>query len=159
MKRNVWKIIISLLIITALILFSWWNSPLNKTTRELEENLANAILGETGTGEDLFSFEYDFLYVFEPYQSNAKMEKQIGFKTRILEETVNEGMMNLLFVKDQKPVAYLYGYPSNTKYNIELLPGSYNQSAINSLEYIVTETDLGNSSGEPIIYMNYEFQP
>ena len=158
MKRNVWKIVLSLFVILSLVVFSWWNSSFNKTTRQLEKNLTSSILNQTGMGEDLFNFDYDFLYVFEPYQSQAEMEEQIGFKTRVLQETVSEGMLNLLFVKNQKPVAYLYGYPSNAKYNIEILPGYYTQSAIDSLEYIEIETDLGNSSGEPIIYTNYQFK-
>lgn len=46
------------------------------------------------------------------------MERQIGFKTRILQETVNENMINILFLKDDSPVAYLYGYGSNNGYYI-----------------------------------------
>ena len=52
------------------------------------------------------------------------MEKQIGFKSRVLQETVNENMINILFVKDDSPVAYLYGYGSNNGYyssNIDLI--------------------------------------
>lgn len=156
--KNRFKLIGLLIIVISTIAVVFLNSPFQRTTRALEDKLANA-LESSGTVENLFEFDYDTLYVFEPYQSKAKMEETIGFKTRVLQETVSEGMMNLLFVKDEEPIAYLYGYPSNNHFNIDLLPGTYLKSKLISFTYEVEEAAVGNSSGVESTYLNYRLNP
>src|SRR5699024_5093033 len=99
----------------------------------------------------------DKLYVFEPYQSIEEMERQIGFKHHKLKQGVSEGMLNILFVKDNRAIAYLYGYPSNTGYYINIQSGEYNEADIDDMTYTVEEREVGNSSGSPRTYMYYEF--
>lgn len=38
----------------------------------------------------------------------------------MVRETVNEGMNQIVFMKEGKVVCYIYGYPSNNKYGISL---------------------------------------
>ncbi len=97
------------------------------------------------------------MYVFEPYQSIEEMEKQIGFKHYKLKQGVSEGMLNILFVKDNRATAYLYGYPSNIGYYINIQSGEYNKADIDDMAYTVEEREVGNSSGSPKAYMYYEF--
>ena len=96
-KKNRLKIIFGFLIVILAIFLSMLNSEINKNTNYLEEKLSKSVSEVSGITEDLFDFEYDKIYVFEPYQSKAEMEEQIGFKSRVLKEVVNEGMVNILF--------------------------------------------------------------
>lgn len=71
----------------------------------------------------IINFDYDYLVQFEPYADKNSMEEFIGFKCAILEESLSEGMMNILFVKDNKPVCYIYGYPSNNGFYLSVPTG------------------------------------
>ena len=66
-------------------------------------------------------------------------------------------MLNILFVKDNRAIAYLYGYPSNIGYYINIQSGEYNKADIEDMAYTVEEREVGNSSGPPKTYMYYEF--
>ena len=93
-----------------------------------------------------------------PYQSKDEMDKQLGFKSYVLQETVSEGMMNVLFVKDNSPVVYLYGYGSNNGYYVSLPPGNYSKSELQKIRYKVVTNEVGNSSGAEKTYLNYLFE-
>lgn len=76
--------------------------------------------GKTVFLNEVIPFEWDTLYTFEPYQSKAEIAEIIGFQSNdIKENNVNEGMVHLLFVKNDKVVASILGYSSNLGYNID----------------------------------------
>jgi hypothetical protein len=145
-------------VVISILVFVRWNSELNRNNRYLAGKLLNGVSDTSGTAGELFDFDYDKLYVFEPYQSKDEMEKQIGFKSRVLQETVSENMINILFVKDDSPVAYLYGYGSNNVYYIELPIGNYSKSELQETRYRVITNKVGNSSGTEKTYLNYIFE-
>lgn len=157
-NKSIFKILLALVIVVSIIFFTRWNSELNKNNRYLTDKLLNSASETSGIVGKLFDFDYDELHVFQPYQSKDKMEEQIGFKSRILQETVSEGMMNILFVKNNSPVAYLYGYGSNNGYYVELPTGNYSKSELQKIRYKVTINDVGNSSGTEKTYLNYVFE-
>ena len=97
-----------LVVVISILVFVRWNSELNKNNRYLTDKLLNGFSDTSETAGELFDFDYDEVYVFRPYQSKDEMEKQIGFKSHVLQETVSENMINILFAKDDSPVAYLY---------------------------------------------------
>lgn len=69
---------------------------------------------------EVIPFEWDTLYTFEPYQSKAEIAENIGFQSNdIKENNANEGMVHLLFVKNNKVVASILGYSSSLGYNID----------------------------------------
>lgn len=157
-KKATLKILFLIFILLLVTLFMKWNSQLNRNTRDLEKKLSASggqVSGKTGK---LFDFDYDELYVFEPYESKEEMETKIGFRTSILQEAVSEGMMNILFVKENSPVAYLYGYPSNTGYFIEMPSGKYRKNELDLVQYNKSMSDVGNSAGTPITFIRYTFE-
>lgn len=83
------------------------------------------------------------------------MEKEIGFKYWRLSETVNEGMMNILFVKDNNPVAYLYGYGEDLGYYIDIPIGEYNKYNLDKTKYSVKEVEVGKFSVVENTYKKY----
>ena len=151
-------VIFIVIVCTCLITYTInWNASVNVNTRNLENKLTYSPIQEQGRVKDLIDFSYDTVHVFEPYQPKESMELQIGFKFKGLKETVSEGMMNILFLNNNSPIAYLYGYPSNTGYCIELPVGIYTKTEIDEMNYTATKCEVGNSAGTPQTYIKYVF--
>jgi|GEM_PF-5579357 hypothetical protein len=72
---------------------------------------------------DTVEFDYDYVIQFPPYADKKSMEEMLGFKCPFLNESVNEGMMNILFVKDNKAVCYIYSYGENNKFYLSIPEG------------------------------------
>lgn len=138
------------------------NSLLSKNTRYLEELLTdenNFTEGaKEGSVKDLIKLNYDKVFVFGPYESVEVMEEKIGFKSSKLIQGLSEGTNNILFVKDNKEIAYLFGHPSNSGYYIDIPTGDYTKLEIDKMTYTMEGRDLGNSSGAPKTYIYYKFK-
>lgn len=70
------------------------------------------------TLNEIIPFEWDVAYTFSPYTSQAEIEEVIGFRSNSIQETISEGMVQLLFVKDNTVVASVCGYPDNIGYEV-----------------------------------------
>lgn len=63
-------------------------------------------------------FEWDLVYTFAPYTSQSEIEELIGFRSGSIRMAVNEGMVQLLFVKGDRVVASICGYDSSLGYDV-----------------------------------------
>ena len=151
------KILTLALIICIIAVFELKNKNIKESynTKSLEKTLSKSLNNKDNTCKYLFDFDYDKVYVFQPYLSKYEMEKEIGFKYRKLKETVNECMVNMLFVKNNKPVVYLYGYPSDLGSYIEMPIGEYKKSDLDKAEYSVEKIKIGNSYNNEKTYIKY----
>ena len=96
-----------------------FGSPLVKYNNyHLKQNMQTISESEV-TLNSVVTFEWDTVYTFPPYTSKAKIEKTIGFESNEIKETVNEGMVNLLFVKGNTVTGSICDYPKNLGYSIE----------------------------------------
>jgi hypothetical protein len=75
---------------------------------------------ETINLKEVTPFEWDKVYSFSPYTPKDTIYETVGYKWDRIQETVNEGMNQIVFLKDGKVVCYVYGYPSNVGYGISL---------------------------------------
>lgn len=92
--------------------------------RRLAQSMKN-ITTDTVCLNKVVPFEWDQVYDLGqnpgPYAGREDIEKVIGFRSQDIEENqINEGMLHLLFVKDQKVVACVLGYPENLGYGISM---------------------------------------
>lgn len=87
------------------------NQRLQREVKAVDSNFA--LLNE------IVPFKWDTLYTFEPYASEEEIEEIIGFKSSSIKETVSEGMVQLLFVRDKKVVSSVIGYGSALGYSID----------------------------------------
>ncbi|MGE4213900.1 MAG: M56 family metallopeptidase [Anaerotignaceae bacterium] len=71
----------------------------------------------------MITFDYDYVIQFPPYAPKKSMEEMLGFNCSFLNEGVSEGMMNVLFVKNDKAVCYIYGYGENNNFYLSLPDG------------------------------------
>lgn len=75
---------------------------------------------ETINLKEVTPFEWDKVYSFSPYTPKETIYETVGYKWDRIQETVNEGMNQIVFVKDGEVVCYVYGYPSNAGYGISV---------------------------------------
>ena len=154
-------------VITMILAFAIVTKVIDYSITSRNTRLVKSILLQTSTPmkdktsgqvEDLITIDYDKMFVFEPYQSMDQMEKQIGFKCTKLREGLSEGIINILFVKDDSAVAYLFGYAEVTGYYIDIPYGEYTKARIDSMSYKVEQKEAGNSADTPKTYKYYKFE-
>lgn len=159
MRKNT-KIVLIIVLATVCIVMGFAlkseDIKVNKNVKKFEQNLDDLLNNENHTCKDLFDFDYDTVYVFQPYLTKNEMEKEIGFKYWKLKESVSEYMMNILFVKDNKPVVYLYGYPEDRGYYIDIPIGKYEKSNLDKVKYNMKELSLGSSSTSEKTFIEYK---
>lgn len=64
-------------------------------------------------------FAWDVIYTIPPYMSKEDISSMIGFDSRhIKENQINEGMVHLIFVHENKIVASILDYPENLGYQL-----------------------------------------
>lgn len=110
--------IVLLLMLVFLVGCQSSEKKINETNKE---NLRNSILSlDEGVIalNDTVPFDWDVVYTFEPYTSKEEIESQLGIKSNLIRETVSEGMLHLVFVKDNKVVLSIASYLNNIGYNI-----------------------------------------
>lgn len=156
-RRIIWIAVLSAAIIVITIFCVRFFSLNQKNTRILEKNLSQITQTERGRVEDLFTVDYDTLYVFAPYETKSLMQERIGFSARCLEESTSENCLNYLFVKENEAAGYLIGLPGNIGYCINLQPGEYSRQELEQMVYEVKTRQVGNSFGKEKTYQDYNF--
>ncbi len=76
----------------------------------------------------------------------------IGFEYTGLKENANTGVMNILFVKDQRPVCYLYGYSDGKGFYVEISEDNeaFDKDYFNQPLYVSTDkNDSRFFDGQP----------
>ena len=96
-----------------------FGSPLVKYNNyHLKQNIQTISASEV-TLNAVVPFEWDTVYTFPPYTSKAKIEKIIGFESDEIKTSVNEEMVQLLFVKGNTVTGSICDYPKNLGFSIE----------------------------------------
>lgn len=83
---------------------------------------------------DITSFDWDVAYSFTPYTTKKMIYDTVGYKWDNINETVNEGMNQIVFMKEEKVVCYIFGYPATNGYGISFHGEDYKNGA-NILEF------------------------
>ncbi|WP_342560458.1 hypothetical protein NSQ95_05520 [Psychrobacillus sp. FSL W7-1457] len=130
-------VIVSIFVLVDLFMEDLWESNENLLKEEvlsIEESVENINFNE------LTPFEWDVAYAFDPYTTNDTIYETVGYKWDKIRETINEGMNQIVFLKDGKVVCYLYGYPENNGYGIYFT--QENRTEISSASVINSKDDL-----------------
>ncbi|MHA6261332.1 hypothetical protein ACXYMX_15810 [Sporosarcina sp. CAU 1771] len=80
--------------------------------------LAEVVEGNQLDLSEFTPFEWDVVYCFDPYVSKDEIYETIGYKWDRISETVSEGMNQIVFMKDEKVICYIYGYPESNQFGI-----------------------------------------
>ncbi|WP_196493758.1 hypothetical protein [Ornithinibacillus caprae] len=117
---------LSMFIISALLIYSATKDIWDKNY----DLLRKEILHHDQTAEQVnltavTPFEWDTLYSFTPYTPTDHIYDVIGYKWDSISSTVNEGMNQIVFMNGNEVVCYIYGYPSNNNFSININPSDY----------------------------------
>lgn len=97
----------------------------------LKESITSLKGNEIVTLDAVVPFAWDKVYTLAPYTTKEEMAEIIGFQSGSLHKTVNEGMVQLLFVKGQRVTASVCGYASALGYRISFdSPLSYGEETL-----------------------------
>jgi len=127
MKKQTFIVVASVLgIIIALIMFKALHlTPIWEKNAKQFNSSFNIISGDA-TIEDLSrftTFEWDTLFSFAPYTPKEDVYKVVGYQWDKIDTTVSEGMNQIVFLKEDKVVCYIDGYPD--KYKVFFEFGQY----------------------------------
>lgn len=117
MKKKVWNIIAVTIVILAISYYIIGNPFIAYNNYQLKQSIRTISKTEV-TLNEVVPFEWDAVYTFTPYASRSEIEEIIGFKSNAIKETINEGMVQLLFVKGGHVVGSVCGYADNLGYSI-----------------------------------------
>ncbi|NLD95192.1 MAG: hypothetical protein GX639_21285 [Fibrobacter sp.] len=153
MKRKNKTLFNMLIIIVVVVTILLVINPFKKDVWDINaDNFRDSfnIISGTTTIDDLSQwggFEWDVMYSFRPYVSKEKVYEVVGYKWDNINETVNENMNQIVFIKDGKVVCYIYGYPNNTglEFNFGEYEGDYIKlSSKNRISFNSTFDDNNN---------------
>ncbi|MFJ8066417.1 hypothetical protein ACIQYS_17610 [Psychrobacillus sp. NPDC096426] len=142
MKNKKTVAIVAIVIVFIFILVNLLKKDLWDVNADLlkEEVLSIEQSVETVNLTDITPFEWDLAYSFDPYITKDTIYKTVGYKWDNISETVSEGMNQIVFLKDEKVVCYLYGYPQNNGYGIYFT--SQNKTEATSFSVLSNKDDL-----------------
>lgn len=108
--------------------------------RQLQKNILElAAEGRTAcTLNEVVPFAWDAVYTFEPYTGRAQIEAIVGFSSQLIQESVSEGQVQLLFVQGGGVAASVCGYPGRLGYRVDF---SGSIGCADRTEFAVTEED------------------
>lgn len=116
-KRNIIILAIVLLGVLILTCFMIRNRSMAKKNGELFSNRMIKV-SEEMILDEVVPFEWDKAYSFFPYEDINTIEATIGFSDSLLRESLDDDYVNLVFVKDKKIVAFVYGGVNDIGYRI-----------------------------------------
>lgn len=117
MKKTI-LFVIAISLLFYFVILSYNRSVVSKNNSDLNKSI-QAIDSGAVSLNDIVPFEWDTLYSIEPYKSKEEIEAIVGFKSSyITDNIISEGVVYLIFVKGNKVVANLSGYPDNLGFSI-----------------------------------------
>ena len=122
-KTAVFWILAAGIILLAVFFVIESGNPVRRNKRRLKECMEQLASMESGSRISLSAitpFLWDTVYSFDPYTSAEEMAAVMNTSERELQETVNEGMTQLIFLREGKIAAVICGYAENLGYDIDL---------------------------------------
>ncbi len=118
MKKKLMFAVIGVICIIIVVYLGFDRLAVKYNNRILKSSITSIEKKRVSINE-VVPFDWDAVYSFEPYTSKKDIEAKIGFKSSFVYETVSEGMVQLIFIKNKKIVSNTYGYPSFLEYDIK----------------------------------------
>ena len=111
-------------------LIEFEQSEIDRNTKNLIENILKDKELEEIDLVDITPFEWDRAYVFKPNTSSNKIYKTIGYKWQDVKEIDSEDMIQMIFMKDNEVVCYLFGYEKYLQIDFKFNISEYQDSVI-----------------------------
>ncbi len=131
-KGRLFLKILSAGIVLGLFISAWCSADdikIMKNNRLLKKAVV-AIAAKEVFLNEIVPFEWDCVYSFAPYAPKEEMERVIGLRSKHIKETVSEGMVQLIFIKDDEVVCSICRYSDNLGYRISFYDGAGSYSKL-----------------------------
>ncbi|MBU5306424.1 metallophosphoesterase [Clostridioides mangenotii] len=118
---------------------------------EIEDKVKEASLSE------ITPFKWDKAYVFAPETPREIIYKKVGYKWRSITETEGSDMTQMVFIKDNKPVCYLYGNINDIGIDVNISKSEYKD---NVATIVSGDNDKFSIEKEEVInvYNGYKYE-
>lgn len=91
----------------------------------------------------IIPFDWDTLYSFGPYTSEEYIYEVVGYRWEKICSAYSEGMNQIVFLKDDTVVCYLYGYPQEDKIYFDFRGAFVKLTNIDKLSFEMNINDCG----------------
>lgn len=115
-RKHVLLLIIFIILSVGLLLVFKLGITVNNI--KLKKALTGVSNVEWVTLDEVVPFKWEKVYTFTPYTSKEEIEEVIGFSSSSITETINEGMVQLIFVKEDKIISSVCGYAGSLGYSV-----------------------------------------
>lgn len=133
-------VIIILVVIVVIYIDPFYLIRNNRLITNIESLLDKEIISL----DELIPFEYDALYLYEPYTYKKDMEKEIGIKSRFIKDNYTDNLgTELIVIKDNKVISSVFINLKKNGFIIEGLVYSNRLDKNDDIEFNVTKSDLG----------------
>lgn len=118
MKKRKFVRAAAVLVMLAVLGYAVFGSPVEMYRRRALRQAMAAVPDGEVTLNEIVPFAWDSVYCFEPYMSKEEMAERMGVPARGLTESVSEGMVQLVFLKDGNVVCDVCEYISHAGYAV-----------------------------------------
>lgn len=144
LKKNKKLIGLVSLIICSLILVIYINPIYLVRNKMLINNIEKVSNKKVITLEELIPFDFDSVYLFEPYSYKKDIEKEIGFKSRFIKDNYTDNLgTELIVVKNKKVISSVFIKLEKNGFIVEGLVYSNKMDKNDNVLFEVTKSDLG----------------
>lgn len=144
LKKNKKLIGLVSLIICSLILVIYINPIYLVRNKMLINNIEKVSNKKIITLEELIPFDFDSVYLFEPYSYKKDIEKEIGFKSRFIKDNYTDNLgTELIVVKNNEVISSVFIKLEKNGFIIEGLVYSNKMDKNDNVLFEVTKSDLG----------------
>lgn len=119
MKKRKLVLLLIILVLLSVGLLTAYKPRITVNNIKLKKALTGVSDVERVSLDEVVPFKWDKVYTFAPYTSKEEIEETIGLSSSAITETVNEGMVQLIFVKGDKIVASVCGYAESLGYSVQ----------------------------------------
>lgn len=117
MRINWKKALPAAVLLLALLLLIVGDPVVLWHNRQLKRALTSLRAGQV-TLNEVVPFQWDIVYTFDPYATKEEMERQIGFSSSSLRESISEDMVQLVFVQGKRVTASVCSSISGLGYEV-----------------------------------------
>ncbi|MCI8704016.1 MAG: hypothetical protein HFE60_06895 [Anaerotignum sp.] len=116
MKKRKFANAAVMLILLSVVGYAFFGSPVEMYRRRALRQAMAAVEDGEVTLNEIVPFAWDTMYTYEPYMSREEVEEMMQIPVRGLKQSVSEGAVQLVFVKNGHMVCNVCGYISREGY-------------------------------------------
>lgn len=152
------SLIILGIIVIGLLIVLYINPVYQNNNKLLLNNIESLLDKEEVTLEELIPFDFDSIYLFEPYSYKKDMESQMGIRSRFIKDNYTDNLgTELIVVKNKKVISSVFIKLEKCGFIIEGLVYSNKLDKNSDISFKLTKSDLGVFIRQKLNYYNDSF--